>query len=195
MNTTTCDLRPHIGEADALDKFRALLNERMTWANSYSRMPNLIDAIPDRTQPADFWKLWFSTLGYEWSCCDNIGASVKTLVRVFKAKRDFWKYMMTPEAAATLAGLPDPVVAYRGCGPSNKFGLSWSLSAEVASRFPFLDRYRQTAPRLITARIPRDRIVAVILDRGERELIALVNARDVTSNLPLTMPAAMGGKP
>lgn len=40
--------------------------------------------------------------------------------------------MMEPDERAALADLPERVTIYRGCGPGNRRGLSWTLSREVA---------------------------------------------------------------
>lgn len=56
-------------------------------------------------------------------------------------------------------------------------GLSWSLDREIASKFPFLNRYRVAKPVLITATVSKSKILALKLDRGEREVITLVPKR------------------
>lgn len=65
-----------------------------------------------------------------------------------------------------------------GCGRDvNEGGLSWSTDRKVAERFPFLMRYRVTwsgtliDPVLITAEVERDHIIALRLQRDEREII------------------------
>lgn len=50
--------------------------------------------------------------------------------------------------------------------------MSWSLSREVASKFPFYNRYRCSEPLLITGRVQKSDIIALKLDREEQEVIA-----------------------
>ncbi len=60
-------------------------------------------------------------------------------------------------------------------------GLSWSLCPEIASKFPTLNKYRPTKghrPLLVTGEVAKRRVIAVKLDRKEREIITL-HARPV----------------
>jgi hypothetical protein len=81
--------------------------------------------------------------------------------------------MMTYEERDQLEALPDVVTIYRGCYQNNKHGLSWSLSKEIAEKFPLLNRYwRPTEqPYLVTAKVNKDDIIALKNDRGESEVI------------------------
>lgn len=54
---------------------------------------------------------------------------------------------------------------------------AWSLSREVAARFPLLNRYRQARPLLVTGTVPRHRILAVKLERNEAEIITFAACR------------------
>lgn len=75
-----------------------------------------------------------------------------------------------PEPSGEVFGLTPA----RGCYASNKRGLSWSLKREVAERFPFVNRYRQTEgrPLLIKASVSKKSVIASKIDRDEAEIIA-----------------------
>lgn len=80
--------------------------------------------------------------------------------------------MMTSKEKEVFRTLPDIFTVYRGCYKKNKHGLSWSLSEEVAEKFPTLIRYRQKGtPILVTAEARKDAIIALKLDREEHEII------------------------
>lgn len=80
---------------------------------------------------------------------------------------------MTEAELAALANLPEEVTIFRGCYARNKRGLSWSLDATEAAKFPFYNRYRQLGqPLLIRGKVRRDSILALKLDREELEVIA-----------------------
>jgi hypothetical protein len=131
---------------------------------------------------------WFRTLGEQWSCCDNISLWPRLeLVRILMAGRAHWPLMMDDHERARWSSLPAKVTVYRGCGPINRMGFSWSLNRETASRFPTLNRYKQTSPLLIEASIPRERIVALKLDREEEEAICLVQAKHIKAERPLSI--------
>jgi hypothetical protein len=79
--------------------------------------------------------------------------------------------MMSPEENAAYDALPDKVIVYRGCGKTNMMGMSWSLDREIANRFPHTQRYKVCEPLLITATVPKSRVLAVKLDRAENEVL------------------------
>lgn len=116
-------------------------------------------------------------LGYFWTRCDNIGAYRDDLAIMLSEGVD-GPYTRVPELMdeeelAALDSLPQEITIYRGCGPQNKNGLSWSLDREVAMWFPFFGRYHSDQPILLTATIKKKRIAALKLHRGEQELIVV----------------------
>jgi hypothetical protein len=76
--------------------------------------------------------------------------------------------------------LPDEITIYRGCGPMNEFGYSWTLDRTVAEAFPFKARYTTKYPTLLTTTIKKTRAAALKLGRSEQEIILFDNA-DVQS--------------
>lgn len=92
--------------------------------------------------------------------------------------------MMNAEERAAFDALPRQLTLYRGCHPSNKWGLSWSLERDLAASFPFLHRYRQDGPAiLIKATIAKSDVVALKGDRCETEVICWHPKHVSTSNL------------
>jgi len=92
--------------------------------------------------------------------------------------------MMDSAELVAYRSLPARLTVFRGCGEINMLGASWSLDRDVAARFPTLNRYRQTAPLLVTATVRRDRVLALKLDRDESEIITFHARR--TAIEPLT---------
>ena len=120
---------------------------------------------------------WLVLLGRVWSVCDNIGLYKSDLVEVLMEWHEnpltTIPELMTRKERAAFETLPEQVTIYRGCGPRNREGLSWSLCREVASRFPFYSRYWTDRPTLLTAMVPKHRIAALRLDRNEQEAIVV----------------------
>lgn len=143
----------------------------LRFCDSYSRMETLVE-LGFMMADAD----WHAVLGEEWSLCDNIGGYRLMLRKMLPAEGPVIG-MMTPDERAAYDALPERLTVYRGCGASNMLGASWSLSREVAARFPTLNRYRQASPLLVTARVPRRRVLAVKLDRSEAEIITFAARR------------------
>ncbi|MEB3360796.1 MAG: hypothetical protein VKI42_01575 [Synechococcaceae cyanobacterium] len=139
--------------------------EALDWADSYSRMAALLDLY--RETP---YREWMALLGEHWPSCDNIGRH-RLLLRQLLPEHGPVIEMMTAEELDQYNALPDRLTVFRGCGPNNMLGASWSLSRDVAASFPMLNRYRQAEPLLVTAKVKRESVLAVKLDRDELEII------------------------
>lgn len=157
-------------------------SERLAWCDSYSRLGCLCDLFRELSY-AD----WLALMGEHWSCCDNIGPS-RLLLRQLLPEWGPVPDLMTLQECAAWEALPERLTVYRGCGLINMRGASWSLSRDTAAAFPFLNRYRQAEPLLVTATVRRDRVLAVKLDRQEMEIVTF-DARRVAVE-PLPPPAA-----
>lgn len=171
---------PSIDELDAL-----LMRE-----DSYSRLPVLLEM-----GPYIYRDVYLKLLGSWWSSCDNISEHAG---EVWNDIRDFGiadarPLMMDEAEQQAFAQLPDDVTVYRGCYANNKWGMSWSLNKEVAERFPFLNRYqRPSRPLLVKARIQKQDIVALKLDRNESEVICMSKPRHVSTSNAIDR-SQMGG--
>ena len=144
--------------------------------DSYSRLAGLLEL---RGQVRD--KTWLRLLGHVWNTCDNVSDHWMELSECLDPMMfDFMTPdnnhippMMNKKEQAFLGSLPERVTIYRGCGPVNRWGWSWTLSREVAEQFPRLRRFKTDKPLLLTAEIDRSFISAVKLDREEQEVILL----------------------
>ena len=174
------------------------LEEIILHCNSYTRAQAMFDWLMPRLflakkrEKHELLRSWLRVLGNEWSCIDNIGAyPFKEIFHRFRIqKRDLFQLMMTEEEKGFLSSLPEKVLIYRGAGSQNRLGLSWSLSMDVAERFPFLHRYKTSNPLLLCAEVPKSRIYAVKLDRNEQEVIVEVFENDVLLSRPAVHPEA-----
>lgn len=136
--------------------------------NSYSRLGVILDL---GLAGAMEWDDWLRLLGEWWSCCDNISEHIDLLKVLLLDTPSPLYPLMTEEELAAYSALPEEVTVYRGCSATGKHGVSWSLSREVATRFPLLMRYRAQTPMLYTATVHKSKIVAIKLDRNEQEVI------------------------
>lgn len=139
--------------------------------DSYSRMNILVEL--GFAMPAQEWHIVLSEF---WTMCDNISQYRRLLRRMLPAAGPV-PGMMTPDELAAYDALPEWLTVYRGCGHHNMLGASWSLSRVMAARFPTLMRYRQACPLLVTATVPRHRVLALKLDRDEHEIITFAARR------------------
>lgn len=148
-------------------------------SRSCERMPKLLElAQRDLLDKTTF----LQALGSVWSSCDNIGECAEdwdldgllewAMEGNFTPGTKHIPDMMTPEEQRSLAALPIRVTIYRGCGPTNKLGYSWTLSRRVAEGIFEKAFYAQEKPILLTTTIDRANISALKLD-GEEEIILL----------------------
>jgi hypothetical protein len=147
------------------------MERRLMLCDSYSLLPALLEM---------YWGLWqagrestgFFLFGKWWSGFDNVSEYLDDLVSVMPEEGPVIE-MMDAAERAEFEGLPDLVTVYRGAGKVNRWGACWSLDKQVAMSFPGLQRYRQKYPMLYTAKVPKNRILAIKLDRGEQEVVTL----------------------
>lgn len=180
MTAAITTAMPSIGKRNRLSLEQA--REALDMCNSYERMPTLIGlyfqmAVGD----------WHVVLGEEWSCCDNIGRH-RHLLRMMLPARGPVVGMMTDDELMAYHALPDRLTVYRGCGPKNMFGPSWTTDEEVGRKFPKMLRYWQKEPLLVTATVRKHSVLAVKLDRGEAEIITFSTRRTHIERLVPTHP-------
>lgn len=138
--------------------------------NSYTRLPALI-GLAGGTERED----WLRLLGEHWTGVDNVGQWLEVLLAdtpFSEAKEGPIFEMMEDEEISAWRALPDEVTVFRGCYANNTDGVCWSLDKAVAERFPTLHRYRGDGPPLLVeARVSKNGVAAVKLDRGEAEIV------------------------
>ena len=137
---------------------------------SHERLPALLE-VADEMERED----WFRLLGDAWSGFDNVGYCANELTQAICERlihcESTISEMMSPEEQVAYDTLPEQITIYRGCGPNNNSGCSWTLDREVAMKLPFMRRYTPDHPILLTATISKHRAAALKLDRNEREVI------------------------
>lgn len=145
-----------------LEKVKKIL----VFEDSYTRLPKLLSLRLKMEQ-----KTWLSVLGELWTAIDNLSEH-KDELKTILAKNGPLAEMMTKDEQALYETFPEVLEVYRGCGPDNRNGVSWSLDKEVARKFPFLNHYKQVYPAVITGTVKKKNILAVKLDRDEKEIIS-----------------------
>jgi len=182
-----------IDESQQSNPALADLDEELKWADSYSRLPALLNFwgwhnARGVIQDTEMRNHFFRCLGDEWSGCDNISSGGHYLDRVFRrAKRPDLDGMMTENERAAFAALPKTITAYRGAYPINAAGFSYTLDKTVAEKFPTLHRYRISGatPLLLTVELPK-RYCVLKLDRNEQEIVC-VNRKAVVVTDTITI--------
>ncbi len=129
-------------------------------------------------------EVYFHHLGQIWMEVENVWQHRNDIPHLLSPPgRDLRKrsLMMSPDDQAVLEGLPEIVTIYRGCGPMNEQGWSWTLDEEQAEWFA--QRVPGSSGDLfgglvLIAECQRSAIIAYLSGRGEDEII--IDPRDAT---------------
>jgi hypothetical protein len=79
--------------------------------------------------------------------------------------------LLTPDARSFFEGLPALIPVWRGCEAGRERGISWTTDRKVARRFAIGQRCVNKTPTLVSAKIPRQHIFGVFVDRNEKEIV------------------------
>jgi hypothetical protein len=116
-----------------------------------------------------------TVLGAAWTGFDYVAFDSQELFYLLEENHVDYEspiiQMMTSEEQRAFDELPDEITIYRGCGPRNEFGYSWTLDRSIAEVFPFKRRYTTEYPSLLTLTIRKERAAALKLDRNEQEIV------------------------
>lgn len=125
-------------------------------------------------------------LGAIWTGLDYMGLYSLELFSLLEFKDVVYDSpimeMMTSEERRAFDALPDEITVYRGCGPRNMFGYSWTLDRTIAETFPFNRKYRTEYPALLTAKIKKARAAALKLSGKEQEIILFDDGQSFCSH-------------
>jgi len=110
--------------------------------------------------------------------------SISTVATWFKQADK--EVLMTDAEREYLNSLSDTVVIYRGVAPGRvRLGLSWTPNKEIAERFG-RRRLGEGQGYLLTAIVPKNRVLAYLNSAEEEELIVKVTEAEVSES-PLVM--------
>jgi hypothetical protein len=137
--------------------------------------PYRLDAFLECTEKAtvpdeDYWEL----LGEMWTDSENIWQNLSTWKRLMRSKRNHRHLFMDEEEREVLKALPKQLTVYRGCTRNqNEHGLSWTLDKVKAKWFS--ERYVRAheRPCILEKTIPKSKVFAYLIGRGENEVIIL----------------------
>jgi len=121
--------------------------------------------IADKLSDTDYWKL----LSDIWIDTENQYAYLKEWKKLLGSKRSSRHYLMDEDEDNLLRSLSNEVTIYRGCQKGlNESGLSWTLDKSKAQFFA--NRFGKKGI-ILERKIPKSDIVAVLMGRGEAEVI------------------------
>jgi hypothetical protein len=113
---------------------------------------------------------WLTVLGEAWNFCDNLKEYLPELRGLLGTDGPLLP-MMTRAERAVYDSLPDRATVYRGCSARHPRGASWSLDQQMARKYPFYARFHAADPILVTGTVRKKNILAVLLSRGDQEVV------------------------
>jgi len=120
--------------------------------------------------PEIFWKIFLEV----WSVCDCTWKVREPLLHQLKsASAQICATSYFNDADRTFfESLPTDITVFRGCSTERINGLSWTTDAAVARGFAYGHRgILVPEPVLVTAKVEKKNIFAVITDRAENEVL------------------------
>jgi hypothetical protein len=116
-------------------------------------------------EPHEFWQLF----GEVWIDTENQWQHLDWLVAHLLSGRPGKETMMDEASLEAYRRLPDVVTIHRGHQLVNRHGLSWTLDRDKAEWFA--KRFRARRWEVTTRQVAREELIAIMLGRGEREVI------------------------
>jgi hypothetical protein len=119
--------------------------------------------------PEVFWKVFL----HAWPNCDATWTSreqLLTLLQNASAQISAVPFLDN-RSRAFFESLTNDITIFRGCSRERIKGLSWTTDAAVARKFALGHRFRVRDPVLVTARIKKQEILAIITVRDESEIV------------------------
>lgn len=132
---------------------------------------------------------WGEIVSSIWSDSENIWENVDTWRDIFHGMP--YGTLCDTEALEKLEAMPDELTIYRGtCAPDQAgSGLSWTLdrgkAVWFARRFANLDGHTG-APVLLTGTVSKADVLGYLTDRGEDEIIPMLDAVTITTTEEVT---------
>lgn len=137
--------------------------------DSFDRTIALIFVLQRAPSAADQLKTFLEW----WNVCDapwRVRAPLSNILKDACAQAQMAD-LLTPDARSFFRGLPALVPVWRGCEMGGKRGTSWTTDRKVARRFAIGQRHTNTTPTLVSAKIPKQHIFGVFVDRNEKEIV------------------------
>lgn len=108
----------------------------MTMCSSFDRFQKFLE-IQDQLNDKDYWKI----LSYAYTCSDDLFHLKEDVKEAFIVDRSYREFLMDEEDFEVYNSLPEKLIIYRGMTneelESGNFGVSWTLSKEIAEGFAY----------------------------------------------------------
>jgi hypothetical protein len=151
------------------DDFVSATVSHLLRISSEKRAPEMLSLTRGKS-PDVFWKIFLQV----WSGCDCTWKVREQLLRQLEgASAQICATVYFSDASRRFfESLPADITVFRGCSREHTSGLSWTTEPVVARNFAYGHRgIRPPAAVLVTAKVKKKNIFAVITDRAENEVV------------------------
>ena len=164
-----------------VESLRKVLVERKRWSAylltfDHSEALGAVLAIEDELDPRGYWQM----VRDAWVATESVSANEDTWRRLFSSDRPGREALTAERDRPVLEGLPEEVTVYRGHShDGGERGLAWTLERDSAEKFARQFAYSTDLghppgePRVATATVPHDSIVALFEDRRPGDVLIL----------------------
>lgn len=143
---------------------------KFIWLHEKPYRVEALYEIAHRLSDRAYWKL----LGAVWVNIENVyqyGGLLRRMLTDARRNLSLRPLLMDREERSSLRSLPDTIVVYRGCGPQNKAGLSWTLDQSKARWFAGRLKRRGDRCFVLKRSIGKHRVLAYFSGRSESEIV------------------------
>ena len=135
---------------------------------SDGRCGALLEILP-RDKPDIAWPVFLNV----WSSCDATWSENESVLQMLTDIGGSASDYYDDESRSFFDALPDSVIVYRGCSRERVNGLSWTTDKAISEGFARGHRGIKVPNAVVaTGIIPKDKILAVFVDRKESEILA-----------------------
>jgi hypothetical protein len=160
--------------------------QQLAFFSSYDRTIALVFVLlraPSTADRLETFLAWWNMCDAPWSVRTPLTGILKEACAEVRMPD-----LLPPIARSFCDELPALAPVWRGCERGRERGMSWTTDRSVAERFAIGQRCVNKTPTLVSAKIPKQHILGVFVDRNEKEIV--LNFRRLRSvfSEPLEVP-------
>lgn len=150
------------------------------WINAYERPYRLYAFSLIETEIEDDATYW-DVLGAIWTDSENIWENEDDWGEYLSAERADREHLMEEDERMALDKLPDTIEIHRGYKlKERKLGMSWTVNKPQAEWFARRLIREGERAYVVSGTVPKDKVLAYFLGRGESEIVAFPEDITVT---------------
>lgn len=153
------------------------------------RIP-VFDKYSDRMSNEDYW----TVLSWVYTDSENIDQHSDLMRDLLTSGRADRHFLMDTKERAALAAMSDEITVFKGFSDDYHWTEDFSFTLSLKTAKFFARRYGCKTPRILTAKVRRDKVLAYLTHRNEQEILADPEDVDSLGEVRIKpMPPTAGG--